>query len=284
MNQFTFNIKGILTEFNRPQIMGILNLTPDSFFDGGKYSNESQIIKRCEDIIAQGADFIDIGAVSTRPGAAEIDEKQELARLLPALKIINKYFPQALISVDTYRAKVAEIAILEYGTAIINDITAGNGDDLMFKTIAQLNVPYVMMHISGNPQNMQNQPYYQDVVKEIQLYFAKKIQKAHSVGINDIIIDPGFGFGKTIDHNYEILQNLNKFRITSCPILVGLSRKSMIYKLLDSTPADTLNGTSATNMIALLKGADILRVHDVKETLELVKIYTKMMQFENVKI
>jgi dihydropteroate synthase len=284
MNQFTFNIKGILTEFNRPQIMGILNLTPDSFFDGGKYSNESQIIKRCEDIIAQGADFIDIGAVSTRPGAAEIDEKQELARLLPALKIINKYFPQALISVDTFRAKVAEIAILEYGTAIINDITAGNGDDLMFKTIAQLNVPYVMMHISGNPQNMQNQPYYQDVVKEIQLYFAKKIQKAHSVGINDIIIDPGFGFGKTIDHNYEILQNLNKFRITSCPILVGLSRKSMIYKLLDSTPADTLNGTSATNMIALLKGADILRVHDVKETLELVKIYTKMMQFENVKI
>ncbi len=284
MNQFTFNIKGILTEFNRPQIMGILNLTPDSFFDGGKYSNESQIIKRCEDIIAQGADFIDIGAVSTRPGAAEIDEKQELARLLPALKIINKYFPQALISVDTFRAKVAEIAILEYGTAIINDITAGNGDDLMFKTIAQLNVPYVMMHISGNPQNMQNQPYYQDVVKEIQLYFAKKIQKAHSVGINDIIIDPGFGFGKTIDHNYEILQNLNKFRITSCPILVGLSRKSMIYKLLDSTPADALNGTSATNMIALLKGADILRVHDVKETLELVKIYTKMMQFENVKI
>jgi dihydropteroate synthase len=284
MNQFTFNIKGILTEFNRPQIMGILNLTPDSFFDGGKYSNESQIIKRCEDIIAQGADFIDIGAVSTRPGAAEIDEKQELARLLPALKIINKYFPQALISVDTFRAKVAEIAILEFGAAIINDITAGNGDDLMFKTIAQLNVPYVMMHISGNPQNMQNQPYYQDVVKEIQLYFAKKIQKAHSVGINDIIIDPGFGFGKTIDHNYEILQNLNKFRITSCPILVGLSRKSMIYKLLDSTPADALNGTSATNMIALLKGADILRVHDVKETLELVKIYTKMMQFENVKI
>jgi dihydropteroate synthase len=278
------NIKGKLKDFNRPQIVGILNLTPDSFYDGGTNSDKDKILKRTEKMLSEGADFIDIGAVSTRPRAKDVDEKEELKRLLPALKIINKYFPDALISIDTFRAKIAEISVMEYGAAIINDITAGTGDKSMFSVISKLGVPYVMMHISGTPETMQNSPQYQNVVKEIIEYFAERITIAHLSGIKDIIIDPGFGFGKTIEHNYEILTHLKQFKILDCRILVGLSRKSMIYKLLNISPTDALNGTTALNMTALLQGADFLRLHDVKEAVELVKIYMKIKESGNLKL
>ena len=252
--------------------MGILNITPDSFYDGGKYISDKKIIERAEQILSEGAKIIDIGAYSSRPGASHVPEKEELDRLQPVLSIIRKKFPEAIISVDTFRSNIAEIVVKDYEASIINDISGGNYDPEMFKTISELNVPYIIMHIKGIPENMQTNPQYEDLIKEILMFFAEKIEKAKLIGINDIIIDPGFGFGKTLEHNYELMKHLDKFKILDLPILVGISRKSMIYNLFNSTPDNALTGTIALNAFALQKGADILRVHDVKEAIETIKI------------
>ena len=252
-------------------VMGILNITTDSFFDGGLYLSEIQLIKKAFDMQKQGADIIDIGACSTRPGAEQVPLEQELERIVKAVKAIKKNVPQVLISVDTYRSKVAEVAV-KSGAHIINDISGGTMDPAMFKTIARLKVPYVLMHIQGTPQTMQQNPVYDNVVQDVLAFFNKKIAELNALGISKIIIDPGFGFGKTVEHNYHIINELEYFGAFKLPVLVGVSRKSMIYKVLDITPADALNGTSVLNYIALQKGARILRVHDVKEAKEVVQL------------
>lgn len=267
----TINCKGNLIDLSTPKIMGILNCTPDSFYDGGKYKNESEILGQVEKMLNEGATFIDIGAYSTKPGADFVTEEEELQRLLPIIDLVLQHFPEALISVDTFRSKVAQKAV-EHGAAIINDISAGMLDKNMLETVAKLQVPYIMMHMKGNPQTMQSLTDYTDIVKEMTFYFSERINKARSFGLNDIIIDPGFGFAKTLEQNYEVLQKLDYFNILELPILVGVSRKSMIYKLLENSPQEALNGTSVLNTIALQKGANILRVHDVKEAVETVKL------------
>lgn len=254
-------------------VMGILNLTDDSFFDGGKYSNKEEIIARCKTMLDEGATIIDIGAQSSRPGATQISSKEELKKLIPIIKLLKKKFPNTLISVDTFWSNTAKECAL-VGANLINDISAGEMDKEMFPIIAELNIPYIMMHMKGNPQNMQNHPEYNNIVDEISTYFSNKIEELNILGFNKIIIDPGFGFGKTIEHNYQILNNLDAFKYLKCPILTGTSRKSMIYKLLDTTVNNALNGTTITNTMALLNGADILRVHDVKQAIECIKITT----------
>jgi len=254
-------------------VMGILNITEDSFFDGGKYKTEEEIITRCHKMLEEGASIIDIGAQSSRPGAQAISAKQELNNLLPIIKLLKSRFPNLILSVDTYWAKVAEECI-KAGANIINDISAGELDERMMDTIAELQVPYIIMHMKGTPSNMQKNPAYGNVTTEIISYFQQKIKKLYTKGIKDIIIDPGFGFGKTLAHNYQLLNELEKFKQFGIPILVGTSRKSMIYKLLDNSPEQALNGTSITNTIALQKGATILRAHDVKEAIECIKITT----------
>jgi dihydropteroate synthase len=254
-------------------VMGILNLTDDSFFDGGKYSNKEEIIARCKTMLDEGATIIDIGAQSSRPGATQISSKEELKKLIPIIKLLKNNFPNILISVDTFWSNTAiECALV--GTDVINDISAGEMDKEMFPIIAELNIPYIMMHMKGNPQNMQNHPEYNNIVDEVSTYFSNKIEELNILGFNKIIIDPGFGFGKTLEHNYQILNNLDAFKYLKCPILTGTSRKSMIYKLLDTTADNALNGTTITNTMALLKGANILRVHDVKQAIECIKITT----------
>jgi dihydropteroate synthase len=253
--------------------MGILNLTEDSFFDGEKYKTKEDIINRCRKMLEEGATIIDIGAQSSRPEAQAISAEQELVKLLPIIKLLKNRFPNIILSIDTYWAKVAEECV-KAGADIINDISAGELDGKMVDTIAELQVPYIIMHMQGNPSNMQENPTYKNVTTEIISYFQKKIKKLHTKGIKDIIIDPGFGFGKTLAHNYQLLNELGEFKQFGIPILVGTSRKSMIYKLLDNSPEQALNGTSITNTIALQKGATILRVHDVKEALECIKITT----------
>ncbi len=272
----TINCKGTLIDLSKPIIAGILNLTPDSFYDGGKYTTHDSVKKRIEEIITEGAEIIDIGAYSSRPGAKHISQKEETNRLLPVLDYISRNYPQQIISVDTFRSEIAEISVTEFGVSIINDISAGTSDKNMFSVMASLNVPYLIMHMQGNPQNMQHNPKYDDVIKEIIKFFADKIFQLRKLGLNDIIIDPGFGFGKTIEHNYKILRELEKFKITDCPILVGLSRKSMIYKLLEKSPDDVLPATLALQMTALEKGASILRVHDIKETKQIINVFNKM--------
>ncbi len=272
----TINCKGTLIDLSKPIIAGILNLTPDSFYDGGKYTTHDSVKKRIEEIITEGAEIIDIGAYSSRPGAKHISQKEETNRLLPVLDYISRNYPQQIISVDTFRSEIAEISVTEFGVSIINDISAGASDKNMFSVMASLNVPYIIMHMQGNPQNMQHNPKYDDVIKEIIKFFADKIFQLRKLGLNDIIIDPGFGFGKTIEHNYKILRELEKFKITDCPILVGLSRKSMIYKLLEKSPDDVLPATLALQMTALEKGASILRVHDIKETKQIINVFNKM--------
>ena len=254
-------------------VMGILNITDDSFFDGGKYVNEKQIILRCKKMLDKGATIIDIGAQSSRPGATTVSSEDELIKLLPIIKLLKNRFRNIIISVDTFWSNTAKQCILA-GADIINDISAGEIDDNMFDTIANLKVPYIIMHMQGTPLNMQNNPTYDNVTKEVINYFARKIKLLQSKGISQIIIDPGFGFGKTLKHNYELLNNLDQFKQFNYPILVGLSRKSMIYRILDSTPKDALNGTIITNTIALQNGASILRVHDVSEAIECIKITT----------
>ncbi len=259
-----------------PKVMGILNVTPDSFYDRGKYISAKQIFERIGQIIGEGADIIDIGGYSTRPGAAEISEKEELRRLIAALEIMHREYPDFPVSIDTFRPEVAEIMIRDYGATMINDVMAGEYDNRMIDVIARYQIPYVLMHMQGTPLTMQNNPVYQDVTNDLLLFFAKKIDQIKQKGVMDYIIDPGFGFGKTLDHNYTLLKELEAFRMLEAPLMVGISRKSMIYKYLDVDLDQALNGTTALHMAALLKGADILRVHDVKEAVETVKLFTKL--------
>ncbi|MFD2530392.1 MULTISPECIES: dihydropteroate synthase [Polaribacter] len=271
----TINCKGTLIDLSSPKVMGILNITPDSFFDGGKYKNESDILSQTEKMLKDGATFIDVGAYSSRPGAKHISEKEELQRIVPVINLLLKNFPEIIISVDTFRSKVAKETI-NAGAAIVNDISGGNMDTNMFETVANLQVPYILMHMLGTPQNMQKNPVYNNVIQEIISFFAAQIHKLHQLKLNDVIIDVGFGFGKTIDHNFEILKDLSLFKSLDAPILAGISRKSMLYKTLDITAQEALNATTSANTIALLNGANILRVHDVKEAIEAVKIVNKI--------
>jgi len=273
----TINCRGNLLDLSIPKIAGILNISPDSFYDGGNYKSEKAILNKIGDLISEDADFIDIGAFSSRPGAELISEKTEKKRLLFALEIIRKQYPDVLLSVDTYRSEIARFVVENFNVSIINDISGGNFDDNMFETIAKLQVPYICMHMQGTPEKMQNNPKYKDVVKELLKYFSEKTEQAKKIGINDFIVDPGFGFGKTIEHNYQILKNLGLFQMLERPLLVGLSRKSMIYKLNNETPQEALTGTIALNMTALQKGANILRVHDVKEAKQLITVYLKLI-------
>ena len=276
----TINCKGILIDVSSPKVMGILNITPDSFYDGGKYKNEADILFQTEKMLNEGATFIDVGAYSSRPGAAHISEKEELKRILPVIDLLVKYFPEIIISVDTFRSEIAKKTI-ENGAAIINDISGGKMDEKMFQTVAELQVPYILMHMLGTPQNMQQNPVYEDVTKDIIRFFSEQIFKLHQLKMNDIIIDMGFGFGKTLQHNYEILSNLALFKNLDAPILIGVSRKSMLYKPLDITANEALNATTEANTIALLNGANILRVHDVKEAVEAIKIVNQLRENES---
>lgn len=270
------NVKGRLLDLSQPQVMGILNVTPDSFYAGSRMQTETDIAHRAQQIISEGASIIDIGAYSSRPNAEHITPEEEISRLRTGLEIINREFPEAIVSVDTFRAEVAEVCVKEYGAAIINDISGGEMDEKMFETVARLNVPYILMHMKGTPQDMQQQPHYKNVVKEVFIYLAEKIQQLRDLGVKDIVLDPGFGFGKTVEHNYQLMSVLEEFRVFELPILVGISRKSMITRLLDITSQEALNGTTVLNAISLWKGADILRVHDVKEAVETVKIVEKL--------
>lgn len=272
----SLNVNGRLLDLSTPQVMGILNVTPDSFYAGSRMQTEVEIAARARQVLDEGAAIIDIGAYSSRPNAEHISPEEEMKRLRIALEILNRNHPEAIISVDTFRADIAEQCVNEYGVAIINDIAAGEMDNRMFETVARLGVPYIMMHMQGTPQNMQKEPHYDNLLKEIFMYFAKKVQQLRDLGAKDIILDPGFGFGKTLDDNYELMAHLEEFGIFELPLLVGVSRKSMIYRLLDITPEEALNGTSILNTIALMKGADILRVHDVREAVEAVKITGKL--------
>jgi len=267
----TINCRGKLINFNNALVMGILNITDDSFFDGGNYIAEAQWMAHASKMLLDGADIIDIGAASTRPGAKLVTANEEANILLPVIRSIRREYPEILLSLDTYHATVAEMAV-DNGIDIINDISGGEFDKAMFATIARLKVPYVLMHIKGAPENMQQNPIYENLIEEMMLYFAEKVNKLRLLGVNDIILDPGFGFGKTLEHNYQLLQTLDLFKFHELPILVGVSRKSMINKVLNTSPAGALNGTTVLNTIALLKGAKILRVHDVKEAVEAVKL------------
>lgn len=255
--------------------MGVLNVTPDSFYDGGKYKDESEILNQVETMISEGATFIDIGGYSSRPGASEVNVDEETNRVIPVVELILKQFPSTLISVDTFRSEVARKSI-EAGASIINDISAGHIDENMIPTVGELSVPYIMMHMRGTPQTMQQQTDYEDIVKDINYYFAERIALAHEAKVNDIIVDPGFGFAKTLEQNFELLNKMELLQIIGKPVLAGVSRKSMIYKTLNTTSDKALNGTTALNMVALQKGAKILRVHDVKEANECITLYNQL--------
>jgi len=270
------NCKGHLIDLEHPKVMGILNLTPDSFYDGGKYKSAADIVRQVEKMLNEGATFIDIGAYSSRPKAKHISQDEELSRLLPVLELVMKEFPNALISIDTFRSHVAELAI-QSGACMVNDISAGSLDRDMFATIAKLQVPYILMHMVGTPQTMQQNVQYENLIKDMIFYFSQKVFALRKLGVNDLILDPGFGFSKTIDQNYELLQKLELFSGMNLPLLVGLSRKSMLYKLLDLDADRALNATTSVNTIALMKGASLLRVHDVREAVETVKIFEKIM-------
>lgn len=274
MSSKIINIKGKLCDLSHPVVMGILNITPDSFFDGGKYFSESDKIKaRIDQILTEGGKIIDIGAYSSRPGADDVSEDEEYRRLARAFDVIAANYSDLTISVDTFRSSIARKAVLEFGVDIINDISASEIDKNMFTTVAELNVPYILMHMQGRPADMQDSPTYADVVEDIVLYLSRKVMELRRLGVKDIIIDPGFGFGKTLEQNYALLNRLEAFDVFELPLLVGISRKSMIYKLLNKTPQESLNGTTVLNTLALTKGASILRVHDVKEAVECVTIF-----------
>jgi dihydropteroate synthase len=267
----TINCNQTLVDLSSPKVMGILNITPDSFYDGGKYKKDAEFLNQTEKMLLEGATFIDIGAYSSRPGAVHISEEEELKRILPVIHLLLKNFPEIIISVDTFRSKIAKETI-NSGAAIINDISGGKMDANMFETVAKLKVPYILMHMLGKPQDMQQNPIYKDVTKEIISFFAEQIYKLHLLKLNDVIIDVGFGFGKTISHNFEILKNLSLFKSLDAPILAGISRKSMLYKTLDISAQEALNATTSAHTVALLNGANILRVHDVKEAMQAIKI------------
>ncbi|KGK30159.1 dihydropteroate synthase [Cellulophaga sp. E6(2014)] len=275
----TINCKGDLIDITDPKIMGVLNCTPDSFYDGGKYKNETEIINQVQKMLVDGATFIDIGAYSSRPGALQVNEEEELKRIIPIVTLVLKEFPECKISIDTFRSKVAEACIQE-GAALINDISAGNLDLNMMSVVAKHQVPYIMMHMKGTPQDMQQNTNYTNLLTDILSYFSEKIATAHDKKIKDLIIDPGFGFSKTIAQNYELMQKLELLKNTKKPLLVGISRKSMIYKILKTDAKNALNGTTSLNTIALLKGANILRVHDVKEASECIAI-VQQLKYQN---
>ncbi len=270
------NLNGMLMDLSTPRVMGILNLTPDSFFGGSRMQTAEQVVGRIEQLRNEGADMVDVGACSTRPGAQQPSLQEEMERLRKGLSLVREVWPEAVLSVDTYRSQVARMCVEEFGVAIVNDISAGQMDEEMFPTIAQLGVPYVMTHMQGTPETMQQHPHYQHILKEVCLFFAKRIDALRKLGAKDIILDPGFGFGKTLEHNYQLLANLHELNLFDLPLLVGVSRKSMVYKLLETTPDEALNGTTSLHTIALLKGANILRVHDVKEARQAVTIVGKL--------
>ena len=271
----TINCNSRLIDLNLPKVMGILNVTPNSFYDGGKHNEINSIMHQVDKMLSEGADFIDIGAYSSKPNAEFVSEEEEIKRLIPIIKELVDHFPTIVLSVDTFRANVAKVAV-EHGAGIVNDISAGLLDEKMLETVADLKVPYIMMHMRGNPQTMQSLTNYEDIVKEMIFYFSERIQKARSYGISDIVIDPGFGFAKTLEQNYEVLHKMELFSMLELPLLAGISRKSMIYKVLENSPQEALNGTSVLNTIALQKGAKILRVHDVKEAVECIKLVSKL--------
>ncbi|PKV52611.1 dihydropteroate synthase [Aquimarina sp. MAR_2010_214] len=267
----TINCKGSLIDLSTPKVMGILNLTPDSFYDGGKYKNEDEILQQVEQMLVEGATFIDLGAYSSRPGADHITIEEEKKRILPIVSLLLNKFPEILLSIDTFRSEIAKSCI-EIGAALINDISAGNLDKNMIPTIGTIRVPYIMMHMKGTPKTMKSLNHYDNLIHEMNIYFAEKIAEARKHGVNDIIIDPGFGFAKDTHQNFDLLKNLKLLEVHSLPILAGVSRKSMIYKTLNSAPQEALNGTTSLNTIALLNGATILRVHDVKEAVECIHL------------
>lgn len=270
------NVGGKLLDLNIPKVMGILNITPDSFYKGSRYNSDKEILSAAARMIEEGADILDVGGYSSRPGAKDISQKEEADRVLKAIKIISREFPDAIISVDTFKSDIAREAIVGCGAHIINDISGGEIDTEMYSVVEKLNVPYIMMHMRGDPRSMQNDPIYDDIVADLLKWFGERIYRLQSVGVKDIIIDPGFGFGKTIDHNYDLLRRLGDFSITGLPLLVGVSRKSMIWKTLGVTADEGLNGTSVLNAVALTNGADILRVHDVKEAVETIRLIMKL--------
>lgn len=270
----TINCKGKLIDLSSPKVMGILNLTPDSFHDGGKYNDQKSIVKQCEKMLVEGATFIDLGAYSSRPGADDISVDEESNRMLPIVELLLKVFPEVLLSIDTFRSEVAK-SCLEIGAVIINDISAGKLDENMLEIVAKFKAPYIMMHMKGNPKTMQDRTDYRDLIVDIRQYFSERVLEARTWGIHDIIIDPGFGFSKTITQNFELLKHLDLFQTFELPILAGLSRKSMIYKTLGGDSSTALNGTTALNMLALDRGAKILRVHDVKEAMECIKLFSE---------
>ena len=271
----TINCKGTLVDFSSPKVMGILNITPDSFFDGGKYQHKKAILTQTEKMLKEGATFIDVGAYSSRPGADHVSEEEELRRILPAVALLLREFPDIYLSIDTFRSRVAKKTI-EAGAAVFNDISGGNMDALMFRTIAQLQVPYILMHMQGTPQTMQNHPRYEHITTDLIQFFSEKMDELRRLQINDVIVDVGFGFGKTILHNFQLLKELHHFQTFNLPLLAGVSRKSMLYKTLNIHPNDALNATTSANTIALLHGANILRVHDVKEAVECIKIVEQL--------
>jgi len=277
-NAITANIKGNLWDLSSPKVMGILNITPDSFFEKSRKQTEKEIVEQVWQMKEEGADIIDAGGYSSRPAAAFVDAEEEMRRLEWGLKILFREFPDAIVSVDTFRSEIARCCVEHWGVAIINDISAGGLDEKMFDTVARLQVPYIAMHIRGNPQTMMEHTHYENLMQEILLYFAEKVNQLHQRGVNDVWIDPGFGFSKTTPQNYEILNNLDEFHIFELPIVAGFSRKVMIREVLGISANDSLNGTTALNMFALTKGAHILRVHDVKEAVETVQLFNRIFQ------
>ena len=271
----TLNCNGTLVDLSSPKILGILNLTPDSFYDGGKHQDINAALRQCEKMISEGADFIDLGAYSSRPGAEEVSTAEEIDRLLPVLIALRKAFPSTLFSIDTFRASVAKAA-LDEGAHMINDISAGNLDPSMMSTVGQYPVPYIAMHMQGKPKDMQNNPSYEDVFQEIMRFFSEKINACYAAGIKDVILDPGFGFGKSVEHNYHLLYRFEHFQAFELPILAGVSRKSMIYRVLDITADQALNGTTVLHTVALQKKAQLLRVHDVKAAKECIRLLEQL--------
>ena len=274
---YTINVGGNLMDLSEPQVMGILNVTPDSFYSASRKRSEQEIADRVHAILSEGGSIIDVGAYSSRPGAEIVSVDEEMSRLRGGLQILRDIAPDAVVSVDTFRADVAKMCVEEYGVQIINDISGGELDNRMFTTVAELGVPYILMHMKGDPQTMQNGPHYDDLMTEVLRYFGTKVQQLHELGVKDIILDPGFGFAKTLEHNYELMNRMQDLQVLELPLLVGISRKSMIYCLLGNSPEEAMNGTSVLNTLALMKGASILRVHDVKEATEVVRIVKKML-------
>ena len=271
--QTTLNCNGTLLDVISPIVMGILNITPDSFFDGGLYQNEKKMLVRVEKMLHEGAAIIDVGGMSSRPGAVFVSSEEEINRVIPSIQSIKKHFPEAILSVDTWRSAVAKASV-ENGAGMINDISGGQFDDTLFETVASFkNIPFILMHIQGTPDSMQVAPHYDNVLEDILKYFIEKTGKLRELGVKDIVLDPGFGFGKTIAHNYEILKNMHVFQIMDLIVLAGISRKSMIYKYLDIKPNEALSATSALHLLALQQGARILRVHDVKEAKEIIALH-----------